>query len=61
MKCLASVKVASAGTECMEVAFQPNDATFITVIGKGVFKSYKIVQNEGETKSYTLKCVASSL
>ena len=43
MKCLASAKVASQGAECLEVAFQPNDATFITVIGKGVFKTYKMI------------------
>ncbi|CAD8112856.1 unnamed protein product [Paramecium primaurelia] len=61
MKCLASVKVASGNNECLEVAFQPNDATFITVIGKGIFKSYKMIQNEGETKSYTLKQVAAQL
>lgn len=40
MKCLASIKVTSGNNECLEVAISPSDATFITVIGKGIFKSY---------------------
>lgn len=41
MKCQAHIKVANGITDTMEISFQPNDATFMCCIAKGLFKCYK--------------------
>lgn len=62
-KCLAWIKLSQSPIDVYEIAFNNNDASFVSCIGNKVFKCYKKIDtvDENNKKVHTMKPVCSSI